>query len=42
MAVNTDAEAPLMKLADLTLTADLFATLDALDAELTRLGIPPA
>jgi electron transfer flavoprotein alpha subunit len=42
VAVNTDADAPLMKLADLTLSADLFAVLDALDAELTRLGVNAA
>ncbi len=38
-AVNTDAEAPLMQIADVALVADLFAALPGVLAELDRLGI---
>jgi len=39
IAINTDAEAPLMKLADFALIGDLFEVLPALTAELDRLGV---
>ena len=39
IAINTDPEAPLMKLADLALVGDLFAIVPALVAELDRLGV---
>jgi electron transfer flavoprotein alpha subunit len=39
IAVNTDPEAPLMKLADLALVGDLFTVIPALEAELARLAV---
>jgi electron transfer flavoprotein alpha subunit len=39
VAVNTDPEAPLMKLADISLVGDLFTVIPALEAELVRLGV---
>jgi electron transfer flavoprotein alpha subunit len=39
VAVNTDPEAPLMKLADVALVGDLFTVIPALEAELVRLGV---
>ncbi|HEY4200993.1 MAG TPA: electron transfer flavoprotein subunit alpha/FixB family protein [Devosiaceae bacterium] len=39
IAINTDAEAPLMKLADVALVGDLFVVIPALIAELDRLGV---
>jgi electron transfer flavoprotein alpha subunit len=39
MAINTDTEAPLVKLADVSLIGDLFETIPALIAELDRLGV---
>jgi len=39
VAINSDAEAPLVKLADLALIGDLFEVLPALTAELDRLGV---
>jgi len=41
VAINTDPEAPLVKLADVALIGDLFATVPALIAELDRLGVKP-
>jgi electron transfer flavoprotein alpha subunit len=38
-AINKDAEAPLMKIADVALVADLFDAVPAIVAELDRLGI---
>ena len=38
-AINTDVEAPLMKIADVALVADLFEAVPAVIAELDRLGI---
>ncbi|MBL8596391.1 MAG: FAD-binding protein [Devosia sp.] len=38
-AINTDADAPLMKIADVALVADLFEAVPAVIAELDRLGI---
>jgi electron transfer flavoprotein alpha subunit len=38
-AINKDAEAPLMKIADLALVADLFDAVPAIIAELDRLGL---
>jgi electron transfer flavoprotein alpha subunit len=38
-AINTDAEAPLMKLADVALVGDLFEAVPAVIAELERLGL---
>ncbi|HHY50939.1 MAG TPA: electron transfer flavoprotein subunit alpha/FixB family protein, partial [Alphaproteobacteria bacterium] len=39
VAINTDPEAPLMKIADLALVGDLNAVIPALLAELDRLGV---
>lgn len=39
VAINKDAEAPLVKLADFALIGDLFGTIPALIAELDRLGV---
>lgn len=39
VAINTDAEAPLVKLADLALIGDLFEIIPQLTAELDRLGV---
>ena len=39
IAINTDPEAPLVKLADIALIGDLFTTIPALIAELDRLGV---
>jgi electron transfer flavoprotein alpha subunit len=39
IAINTDPEAPLVKLADFALIGDLFEVLPALTAELDRLGV---
>jgi electron transfer flavoprotein alpha subunit len=39
IAINTDADAPLMKIADVALVGDLFSTVPALIAELDRLGV---
>ncbi|MEO5806683.1 electron transfer flavoprotein subunit alpha/FixB family protein [Devosia sp.] len=39
VAINTDAEAPLVKLADVALIGDLFTTIPALIAELDRVGV---
>ena len=38
-AINTDADAPLMKIVDVALVADLFEAVPAVIAELDRLGI---
>jgi electron transfer flavoprotein alpha subunit len=38
-AVNTDAEAPIFRIADLGLTGDLFAAIPALEAELKARGV---
>jgi electron transfer flavoprotein alpha subunit len=38
-AINTDAEAPLMKIADVALIGDLFAAVPAVIAELDKLGL---
>jgi electron transfer flavoprotein alpha subunit len=38
-AINKDAEAPLMKIADVALVADLFEAVPAVIAELERLGV---
>jgi electron transfer flavoprotein alpha subunit len=38
-AINKDAEAPLMKIADVALVADLFEAVPAVIAELDRLGV---
>jgi electron transfer flavoprotein alpha subunit len=38
-AINTDVDAPLMKIADVALVGDLFSTVPALIAELDRLGV---
>ena len=39
VAINSDAEAPLVKLADLSLIGDLFEIIPQLTAELDRLGV---
>jgi electron transfer flavoprotein alpha subunit len=39
IAINTDAEAPLSKMADVVLLGDLFETIPQLIAELDRLGV---
>lgn len=39
VAINTDAEAPLVKLADVALIGNLFEVIPALTAELDRLGV---
>ncbi|WIJ24682.1 electron transfer flavoprotein subunit alpha/FixB family protein [Devosia sp. RR2S18] len=39
IAINTDAEAPLSKMADVVLLGDLFKTIPELIAELDRLGV---
>lgn len=39
VAINADADAPLVKLADYALIGDLFATVPALIAELDRIGV---
>ncbi|MGV8832496.1 MAG: electron transfer flavoprotein subunit alpha/FixB family protein [Devosia sp.] len=39
LAINTDAEAPLVKLADVALVGDLFEIIPQLIAELDRLGV---
>jgi electron transfer flavoprotein alpha subunit len=39
VAINTDPEAPLMKIADYAVVADLFEAVPALIAELERLGV---
>jgi len=39
IAINTDPEAPLMKLADVALVGDLFVAVPALLAELDRIGV---
>ncbi|KKB06704.1 hypothetical protein VE25_21290 [Devosia geojensis] len=39
VAINTDAEAPLVKLADVALIGDLFTVVPALIGELDRLGV---
>ncbi len=41
IAINTDAEAPIVKIADLALIGDLFEIIPQLTAELERLGIKP-
>ncbi|WDR06648.1 electron transfer flavoprotein subunit alpha/FixB family protein [Devosia rhodophyticola] len=41
IAINTDPEAPLVKLADIVLIGDLFETIPALIAQLEHLGVKP-